>query len=404
MPTKTPHIAIIGAGLQGSLCALALAERGARIALFDAADAPMSRASLWNEGKIHLGYIFANDAPDRTARLMARGSGAFSQVIARYAKVKDLHQNLSAPFVYRVMPDSLLTPAQLKMRYAAIDNEVSAHCQDYLGLGPIAPARIVAEGEGQSLHGAVALFQTQERSIDPNYLARIIRAALRDHPGISLHCSTTIEALLPKAGAAPELRLTDQRIEGPFDHVINASWTDLLRLDADIIPSPQRPWLFRRKVAHFVETDEPLPEIQSTTMVLGPYGDVVSFDGGRRFYLSWYPVGCFAQTNALRPPDDWNTPLAPPKAEMHFENALHELSQRVPGMTKLKHANRQHRSEAGAIFSWGSGTVDQADSELHQRFDVGPMSPTPYYHRVDTGKLTLAPLFAEILADRLIPR
>lgn len=65
---KTKRIAILGAGIMGSATALFLARRGHLVSLYDAADSPFSAASRWNEGKIHLGYIYSADPSLKSAR------------------------------------------------------------------------------------------------------------------------------------------------------------------------------------------------------------------------------------------------------------------------------------------------------------------------------------------------
>jgi len=62
-------VAILGGGLTGCCTALVLAERGARVTLFDRADSLFARTSLHNEGKIHFGYVYARDSSLATARL-----------------------------------------------------------------------------------------------------------------------------------------------------------------------------------------------------------------------------------------------------------------------------------------------------------------------------------------------
>jgi 2-polyprenyl-6-methoxyphenol hydroxylase-like FAD-dependent oxidoreductase len=61
-------IAVLGAGLQGTCIALELARRGFDVDLLDQDLEPLNRASLRNEGKIHLGFVYAKDATLRTAR------------------------------------------------------------------------------------------------------------------------------------------------------------------------------------------------------------------------------------------------------------------------------------------------------------------------------------------------
>ena len=55
----------------------------------------------------------------------------------------------------------------------------------------------------------------------------------------------------------------------------------------------------------------------------------------------------------------------------------------------------------GVIFAWGDRDIDDPSSELHQRYDIGPKS-WGRYHSVDTGKLTMAPLFGKQVADQEI--
>ena len=54
----------------------------------------------------------------------------------------------------------------------------------------------------------------------------------------------------------------------------------------------------------------------------------------------------------------------------------------------------------GVIYARGDTDVDDEASELHERHRVGPFTHGAY-HSVDTGKYTLAPLFALKLADRI---
>ena len=100
-------IAVLGAGLQGVLCALELAERDHRMVNFDTANRAVSKASLHNDGKIHLGYGYAKDASNRTAMLMAEGASRFAELLARWWPVADMAATASGPLDYLVLPESL---------------------------------------------------------------------------------------------------------------------------------------------------------------------------------------------------------------------------------------------------------------------------------------------------------
>ena len=78
-----PSVAVLGAGILGSSVALFLARRGALVTLFDAKDRPFEGASRWNEGNIHLGYIYAADQTGSTARQLLPGALTFRSLAER---------------------------------------------------------------------------------------------------------------------------------------------------------------------------------------------------------------------------------------------------------------------------------------------------------------------------------
>jgi hypothetical protein len=56
----------------------------------------------------------------------------------------------------------------------------------------------------------------------------------------------------------------------------------------------------------------------------------------------------------------------------------------------------------GVIVAWGSTDIYDPESELHRRFEIG-MTTRGCFHSIDPGKLTMAPYFAQICAERLLP-
>ncbi|MEN3355193.1 MAG: hypothetical protein V7640_3351, partial [Betaproteobacteria bacterium] len=53
------RIAILGGGMLGICTALELARRGRRVTLIEGAADVLQGASRWNEGKVHLGFLYA---------------------------------------------------------------------------------------------------------------------------------------------------------------------------------------------------------------------------------------------------------------------------------------------------------------------------------------------------------
>ena len=56
--------------------------------------------------------------------------------------------------------------------------------------------------------------------------------------------------------------------------------------------------------------------------------------------------------------------------------------------------------KGGAIVAWGKTDIYDPASELHRRFEIG-VTTEGRYHSIDPGKLTMAPYFAAICAERI---
>ena len=85
-PAREVGALVLGAGLQGVGIALELAERGIASTLIDQDELPLNRAGLRNEGKIHLGIIYANDRSRGTAFLQLDGALCFARVLNRWMR------------------------------------------------------------------------------------------------------------------------------------------------------------------------------------------------------------------------------------------------------------------------------------------------------------------------------
>lgn len=100
------RVGILGGGLQGCCTALALAERGVDVTLFDQNDKLLSRTAVANEGKVHLGYMYANDPSYSTARMMINGALAFAPFFSRHLGIAGESLNVSQPAAYAVHADT----------------------------------------------------------------------------------------------------------------------------------------------------------------------------------------------------------------------------------------------------------------------------------------------------------
>jgi glycine/D-amino acid oxidase-like deaminating enzyme len=394
----------LGAGIQGTCAALALAARGCRVELFDQASQPVTQASLWNEGKIHLGLIYAKDPGNRTTDMLLRGALHFDAGLRRLTGRSRPASLVSSPFRYLVHRTSQLSVDAVAAHFDAVAGRYRAarnatglsyfdHDSDFVW-ERMSDRDWRAEYDDSE---TMAAFRTIELSVDPPMVATMLRRAIAEHDRIQFHPNSRVEGVQIDGSGAPCIVIKGEGTIGPYDQVVNALWQDRLRVDAGAGLRPDRPWLHRYKLAIHIggAAGPPLP---STTILLGEYGDVVDFGGGRR-YLSWYPACKLGAWREIQPPD-----IAPmiddATRQGVFDATMRALAAIVPSVGALDLSNATAEVEGGYIFAWGHTDIADPHSELHGRSDIGIHS-SGRYHSIDTGKYGMAPYFAELLADRL---
>jgi glycine/D-amino acid oxidase-like deaminating enzyme len=395
-------VAILGAGIQGTCAALALAARGCRVELFDRAALPVTQASLWNEGKIHLGLIYAKDPRHRTSELLLHGALHFDSALQRLTGRSRPSGLLSAPFSYLVHRTSQLSAEAISAHFESVAAQYRA-IRDATGLSyfdcqsqdiweRLSDKDLSAEYDDREV---AAAFRTVELSVDPQIVAAMLRQAVQEQHRIQLHANSEVEGVLVDSSGRPSVVIAGEGKLGPYDHVVNALWQERLRVDATVGLHPARPWLHRYKLAVHI-SNAAGRTVPSVTIMLGEYGDIVDFGGGRH-YLSWYPACRLGEWSDLQPP----TPLIDRDTKRRaLEQTIAALGTVVPAVRALDLSDASVDVAGGYIFAWGATGIADPKSELHGRGDIGVHS-YGRYHSIDTGKYGMAPYFADLLADRL---
>ena len=409
MTQREVPILIAGAGLQGSCIALELALRGLPVLLLDQDPHPMNRASLRNEGKIHLGLIYAGDPTFKTARLQLTGGLRFRSLLERWIGKAANKLRFSTPFTYLVARDSVLKPEELAEHYSRLEKEYRAQLLldpelDYLGAQPRFLARKLDPIPPQfAADRFQAAFATPELAIDTEQLACLIRSALHASRLIDFRDHHTVRAT---EVIGDMLRIQGDGPNGAFSiyaqQVVNATWERRAALDCRMGIEPPQGLLHRLKYRVMVRVPPAMQHGPSATMVVGRYGDVVIRPRGDT-YLSWYPTGLRGWTSEIEPPRLWDEPCrGNPPADIAREVgqcALRYIDEWYPGIANSSIV----ALDAGAIVAVGHTDVDDAKSGLHDRTRIGVTSVNNY-HTVDPGKMTTAPLFALEAADRIAER
>lgn len=397
---------ILGSGVQGIACALALHRKGHEVVLIDQCAEPFSRTSFRNEAKIHLGFVYANDPSFQTSALMLRAALEFGPLLeewlGRPVPWDDFRSNR---FTYLVHRDTMLGGDALLEHYARLQDlyaELRTPRTHYLGVRPDQlwwpdselPACVNPEVISRSI-------STEEVAVDLTKIRHLLVGAVGER-GVAFKGNRVVSAVeRTPAGFRVEGQTTDGRPwseEGGI--VVNCLWAGRLGVDATLGIVPNHRWVYRLKYRLLGQLPPHLAAVPSYTMVLGAYGDVATYPGGDT-YLSWYPACMRGWSGEVHPPREWNDACNGhvPDAERTAPwvgNALDGLDAIFPGMSAFKVTH----VDAGVIYSKGHTDIDDYGSDLHHRYQVGVNAHDGYFS-VNTGKFTCAPLFARHLQEQL---
>lgn len=402
-------VGVLGGGFQGCCVALALAERGAKVTLFDKNSELLSRAAVANEGKIHLGYMYAGDPTLSTAKTMMAGALSFAPILERYLGRQAHSFSVSNPATYVVHRDSQHSHehvcAYLRAVHGLVNEAAEERTEAYFGKDLNAPLKVLSAMETEAEFNpaiVVVAVSTPEIAINPVPLAQAMKYCVASHPRIEVRCNHTI------IGAKQERRsitILSEGRAGPsqhrFDHVVNALWDGRFALNESLGYRANRPWLHRLKYGVSFRLPVEAKAPPSATVVLGPFGEVVTYGDGL-IYLTWYPVGLQAISTAVTPPH-WDTYPAEPLRSRLLKETFSAVSEIVPSLRALDPEEIPEATvKGGAIVAWGKTDIYDPESELHRRFEIGVTTDNGF-HSVDPGKLTMAPYFAEICAERICP-
>lgn len=399
---------VLGGGLQGCCVALALADRGVAVTLFDRNDSLLSRAGSANEGKIHLGYMYAGDPSLRTARTMMSGALAFEPFLKRHLGENSPALKTSVPSTYVIHRDAQQPAEQIAHYLQAVHSHIEKFATDYsssyFGMDLTRRPRrwSAAEREGAfNPELAIDAYETIEVAINPLVVAEAIRQCISAHPLIELRLGCdVIDAAEEPGGILLRWQNGGKIFKEGFDQLINALWDGRLALNESVGIETGRAWIHRLKYGVSFRFPERREKPTSATFVLGPFGEVVSYGEGLT-YLTWYPTCLRGISTELVPPDWANFPGDPVRSEV-LTGTLEAMAEVIPTLRGLDPKTLPEAVvKGGVIVAWGATDIYDSKSELHQRYEIG-ITTKGKFHSLDPGKLTMAPYFAEECARRLL--
>ena len=403
------RVGVLGGGLQGCCVAIVLANRGVNVTIFDKNDALLTRAAVANEGKIHLGYMYAGDPTLSTAKTMIAGALSFASFLERHLCRPARSFSTSVPAIYVVHRESQHSVEEVSAYLQAVHSLINVAAKGkngaYFGKDLRAPLRTLSPAEKEAEfnpRAALAAVATPEVAINPTTLAVAFRKCIHEHPKIEVRCNcTVISAKKEDNSLCVVTEGPDRTSQSRFDHVVNALWDGRFALNETLGYRTNRPWLHRLKYGVSFRLPPVSRRPPSATFVSGPFGEVVTYSDGI-VYLTWYPECLQAISTDVTPPN-WATYPPEPLRSRIVTRTLRALSDIVPSLGDLNAASLPEVIvKGGAIVAWGKTDIYDAQSELHRRFEIGVTSEG-CFHSIDPGKLTMAPYFAEVCAERICP-
>ncbi|MEW6755236.1 MAG: hypothetical protein AB1505_30285 [Candidatus Latescibacterota bacterium] len=324
----------------------------------------------------------------------------FAPLVEGWAGPVDWQSLRSQPFAYVSLPDSQLSPEQLRAHYERVDE---AYRQTYRGCGlhylgstpqtllpASAPESVSLPADGWAAQGTLVA-RTVEVAVNRPAFRERLRAALAAQGRIRVRLGHRVEEIERAAEGFRVSAVTadGQPWRGQFATVVNCSWTDRLRLDRQLGSAPDRGWVYGLKYRLLGR----LPGASgrpSLTFALGTFGDLVTYPGDH-VYVSWYPVCLRGWSQDRAPPACWDRPCSgrtlPADSAAVTAGVQREFGRIVPA---LRHLCVEDVAP-GVICSWGTRDIDDPASELHRRSTTrSPRASSPAH-----------PLFADRLAARL---
>lgn len=386
------RIAVLGAGIMGVSLALYLARRGAEVVLFDAASAPLTGASRWNEGKIHLGFLYANDPTLSSAKRLIPGGLSFAPLMTELTG-RPLQKITPDDDIYLIHARSVISSQEAASYFARVSDLLREQGADYLGpLTSAAPLSRAALANVTTSDEIVAGFRTPERSLCTVTLASQLIDALASEPRVVQCMNTLVTNVTPIDSAEGAWRVHGER----FDWVINALWHGRLAIDVKAGLAPVPGWSHRYRASAFIRTTRPIAA-PCAVIAVGPFGDFKAYDQ-HTFYASWYPAGVLAAGG------DIDAPAAPHLSEARkrdiAQSVAVELGARLPVVRDVFDAAANIEIEGGYVFAQGEGALDDRAATLHRRDGFG-VRRRGRYVSVDTGKFSTAPWLARALAEEI---
>jgi glycine/D-amino acid oxidase-like deaminating enzyme len=386
----------------GVCAALSLARRGQPVVLIEGGDDLLEGAGRWNEGKIHLGFLYAGDPSLSTASRLIPGGLAFADVVERLLD-RDIGEFATTDDdLFLVHRKSVVDDAA----YATYAERTASLIRNFAsqpGAGKYfadmrrAHARKLTPSELADVTACdevTAGFAVPERSVSTLAVADLLKAAVLSEPCIEVRLGAWVTSVRKRDDGLLDVVCDGDQPDGldAFDVVVNGLWESRIAVDATVGIHPPAPWTHRFRATVYGRC--PNASFRSAVICTGPFGGVNRYGDGR-VYLSWYEAELLAEGTRLQPPRS-KARLGKRRKATVAAATIRELTRFFPGVADIT----DFEVHGGWVYAVGTGSLADRASTLHQRDRFGVVRDGGYIS-VDTAKYSLAPWIGARVAEMI---
>jgi len=387
---------VLGGGIQGCCIALMLRKHGYEVKIIDKSNDILTRASINQEGKIHLGFVYGLDTSLKTGKKLLLDALYFAPYLEYLLDKKVEWDNFkSSKIHYLVAKDSMLSPDDVEKYFQKLEISYLAHLKNekltYLGKRP----KKIFQKTSIPLQVNPDLFQacfaTEEVAIHHKSIKEIIKTKIQsENISLCLNQRVTAAKRIPN-GFMVETHSEDEGLlQLKSDVVFNCLWEGRMILDKQMGMQVEKGYNLRLKygiIAKPLESDRRLP---SFSVIQGPYGDFVNFPQSKETYFCWYPSSMKGMVIDQSIPTSWDEACdgkIPQTVRQKLVNENFKHFQRlIPTLSDFQVLS----IKAGVIVAKGHHDIHHMESKLHER-NESPITQSDGYFSINTSKYTSAP-------------
>jgi len=397
---------VLGGGIQGCCIALMLRKHGYEVKIVDKSKDIFNRASLNQQGKIHLGFNWGLDTSLKTGKKLMLDALYFAPYL-EYLLGKKINWEKFKSTNYNVLvaKDSMLSPDELGIYFQKLQSIYTDYMKNeklnYLGKRPKRLFQKTSLPKQVNPDLIQACFATEEAALRTESLKKIIKEKVQSE-NISLclnQCVTSVKRI-PHSFMV-ETHSEDEGIEQlESDVVFNCLWEGRMALDKEMGIKVEKDCNIRFRFGLIMKTPPSLKRLASFVMMHGPYGDFVNYPQSNEVFFSWYPSSMKGMVIDQSMPSSWEK-----SCEGHITNALRQslVNENYNHLHQLISTLPEFEDSTilgGVIVAKGHHDIHDPNSKLHERSDF-PITENDGYFSINTGKFTSAPRNTSLLEKML---